>query len=48
MWEPRDLWVGVYLHPEDFGHLVIWRIYICLLPCLPIRVTWWHYRKVQP
>jgi hypothetical protein len=26
----RDLWVGVYVSPE--------RIYICLVPCLPIII----------
>jgi hypothetical protein len=31
--EPRDLWVGVFLKPA-FG----WDIYICPLPCLVIHV----------
>jgi len=32
LWEPRDLWFGVYRDPEHR------RIYICLLPCFPIVI----------
>lgn len=39
LWEPRDIWVGVYWTREQVGE---WFAYICLLPCLPIRV---HYQK---
>jgi hypothetical protein len=28
--EPRDVWVGVYVGPED--------IFVCPLPCLVIRI----------
>jgi hypothetical protein len=50
MVELRDLWVGVYWTHES--HLVDprlrsshdrrheFRVYVCLLPCLPIRFTW--------
>lgn len=31
--EPRDLWIGAYVDTERR------RLYICLLPCLPIVVT---------
>jgi len=35
LFEPRDLWVGVYwdLRPKEL------RIYVCFLPCLPILIT---------
>lgn len=38
IWEPRDLWVGVYWDHAD-GAL---RLYICLIPCLPILVAYQH------
>jgi hypothetical protein len=38
LWEPRDLWVGVYLDPQAQGM----RVYVCLLPCLPVRISWWQ------
>lgn len=31
-WVPVDLWIGVYLAPRS--------VYICLLPTLPIEVSW--------
>jgi hypothetical protein len=35
-----DLWLGAYLKPETFG----WIIFVCLVPCLPIRIHWqWSY-----
>lgn len=40
-WEPRDLWVGLYWtrvwssHPSGDGMA----FYLCLLPCLPIVVS---------
>lgn len=37
--EPKDVWIGVYVHGEywEAGDRR-WRVYICLLPCLPIMV----------
>ena len=39
LWEPRDLWVGVFWNrvwtPERFL-----LVYVCLLPSLPICVSW--------
>lgn len=40
-WEPRDLWLGVYwdrtlaLYPPGYTL----KVYVCLLPCLPIILT---------
>jgi hypothetical protein len=36
LWEPRDLWVGVYwTRPRPYAL----QVYVCLLPCVPILVT---------
>jgi len=43
-WEPRDIWLGVYWTRavritslvEDIQR---YRVYVCLLPCLPIIFT---------
>lgn len=35
LFEPRDIWVGVYWKRE---HLLTW-IYVCIIPMLPIRLT---------
>lgn len=34
LFEPRDLWIGVYWNCEGRDHLFV---YVCLLPLLPIR-----------
>lgn len=36
LWDARDMWLGLYWRRE-FGHLIL---FICLLPCLPIRLHW--------
>ena len=49
LWEPRDLWVGVYWdrgqHEVHYipGSVMLEnyvRVYVCLLPCLPIKLSW--------
>lgn len=39
-WEPRDIWVGIYHNFERRSRM--WRldVYVCLIPCLPVRLTW--------
>lgn len=44
LFEPRDLWVGVYW---DIGSKAMYSklsVYICLLPMLPIRIEVWPWR----
>ncbi len=44
-WEPHDAWVGLYWTSDVF-HVAKWewyeefKVFICLVPCLPIRVSW--------
>jgi hypothetical protein len=32
--EPRDLWIGAYVDPAAR------RLYVCVVPCLPIVLDW--------
>jgi hypothetical protein len=47
--EIRDLWIGVYWNTDNWGDetkfLKEYSIYVCIVPCLPIRITW--YRPVK-
>ena len=37
--EPKDIWVGVYVHGEYWeASDRRWRVYICLFPCLPLML----------
>jgi hypothetical protein len=40
--EPRDLWVGVYwdVVASLLGNPIALDVYVCVVPCLPIRLTW--------
>jgi hypothetical protein len=44
LWEPRDLWVGVYWTVDREATYPRLRVYVCLLPTLPILVTIWPWR----
>ena len=38
--EPRDIWVGVYVKAPYRAKGWTWReIYVCLMPCLPLLIT---------
>lgn len=37
--EPRDLWIGIYWNKEKRIPYDL-DVYICIVPCLPIRLTW--------
>lgn len=45
--EPRDLWLGVYWTRDAAEYAFDgspfryeWRVYLCLVPMLPLLVTW--------
>ena len=43
IFEPRDFWVGVYIHPDTWGdyddfYLIAATVYICILPMLPLKL----------
>ena len=40
---PRDLWIGLYYVTE--GHCV--DAWICLVPCVPIHLSWWYHDSEQ-
>lgn len=35
LWEPRDIWIGLYW---DWQSRSEWTAYLCVVPCLPIRI----------
>jgi hypothetical protein len=35
-WEPRDVWFGAFWDRTRTGL----HVYLCLVPCFPIRLTW--------
>jgi hypothetical protein len=39
-WEIRDLWVGCYWDFDRRGRMWKLTVYLCLIPCLPLRLTW--------
>lgn len=38
--ELKDYWIGLFIDPSP-GRL---RVFVCLVPCLPIRLTWSNVR----
>lgn len=45
IWEPRDLWVGLYWDVTSDSL----KFFLCIIPCLPIRIhfkrTWGGYYR---
>lgn len=40
--EPRDLWLGVYVDKPWWEMGYLWRrLYVCIVPTLPIVIVWW-------
>lgn len=42
-WTPCDIWIGVFVDRGWVpGEIAVrrTRVYVCLLPCFPIRLTW--------
>ncbi len=51
--EPRDLWVGLYwtvqlLYIQNWTRHTEVRLYVCLLPMLPICLAWTRRRPLPP
>jgi hypothetical protein len=48
--EPRDIWIGVYWDKESYfiplplEKWTVVRVYICLIPLFPIKVSWEYGR----
>lgn len=45
MWEPRDIWVGIYWtydgkHRNGETLYNFYKVFLCILPCLPIKFQW--------
>ena len=41
LFEPRDIWIGVYWNRAYVvGHDARYDVYVCLIPMLPIQVGW--------
>lgn len=38
--EPRDVWVGVYVAKPEAAIPWTRRVYMCLIPMLPLVVSW--------
>lgn len=45
LWEPRDIWVGVFWNRAKLGDLgdEFLLIYIGVVPCLPLCICWSIY-----
>ena len=37
LFEPRDLWVGLYWTKDRFTES--WHFYICIVPMFPLKIT---------
>lgn len=57
LFEPRDVWIGVYWTPKKITRFFQderrWRdcrdyeVYICLVPMLPIKIRWSNRRLCE-
>ena len=52
-WEPRDIWIGAYWDSAKERRMNAStgvrrvHVYICLIPCFPIRLTWTSTYSVE-
>lgn len=39
-----DCWIGVFWRRERPGRDLVyhWDVWICLIPCLPLHLSWWR------
>lgn len=42
-WKPQALWIGAYW--KRLGNCI--DLWVCLLPCLPIHISWWWSREAE-
>lgn len=42
-WKPQDLWIGAFW--RQCGNCV--DLWICILPCVPVHVSWWWHDPRQ-
>ncbi len=42
LWEPRDLWMGVFWNRVHAGGPAdrFLFVYVCVIPCLPVALSW--------
>lgn len=40
-WKLEDLWIGVFWRRGKRGKASLFDVWVCLLPCLPIHISWW-------
>jgi hypothetical protein len=48
LFEPRDLWVGLYIGPRTQSGLGLseWRdFYLILIPTIVLKIRWWYRKK---
>lgn len=38
--KPQDLWIGAYWRRRAIQGHVEYTVWVCLLPCLPIVISW--------
>lgn len=37
--EIRDAWVGIFWDSDRRGRMWVLKVYVCVVPCLPVRLT---------
>jgi hypothetical protein len=47
LFEPRDLWIGVYWKTAWEGPDKTLTLFICIIPCLPIRLSFVVYSLLK-
>lgn len=40
LWEPRDIWVGVFWNRAEIKGDRFLYVYISLVPCFPLSLVW--------